>query len=91
MALRILNRSFSGGEITPELFGRLDLSKVQEALALCLNFITLPHGPVINRTGTEFVEEVKTSANPTRLIPFTYNNTQTFAIQLGAGYFRFHS
>ena len=91
MSIRILNRSFSGGEITPELFGRLELSKVQEALALCQNFITLPHGPVINRPGTEFVEEVKTSANVTRLIPFSYNNTQTFAIQAGAGYFRFHT
>jgi len=91
MAIRILNRSFSGGEITPELFGRLELSKVQEALALCLNFITLPHGPVVNRPGTEFVEEVKNSANATRLIPFSYSNTQTFAIQMGAGYFRFHT
>ena len=91
MSVRILNRSFSGGEITPELFGRLDLSKVQEALALCMNFITLPHGPVVNRPGTEYVEEVKDSASATRLIPFSYNNTQTFAIQLGAGYFRFHT
>ncbi|HEY5993302.1 MAG TPA: hypothetical protein VIU46_01760, partial [Gallionellaceae bacterium] len=91
MAIRILNRSFSGGEITPELFGRLDLSKVQEALALCMNFITLPHGPVVNRPGTEYVEEVKNSASPTRLIPFSYNNTQTFAIQVGEGYFRFHT
>lgn len=91
MGARVFSRSFSGGEITPELFGRLDLTKVQEALALCLNFITLPHGPAINRPGLQFVEEVKTSANPTRLIPFSYNNTQTFAIQLGAGYFRFHT
>lgn len=91
MSIRILNRSFSGGEITAELFGRLDLSKVQEALSLCMNFITLPHGPVVNRPGTEFVEEVKDSTKQTRLIPFTYSNTQTFAIQLGAGYFRFHS
>ncbi|HSN18363.1 MAG TPA: hypothetical protein VLV87_09135, partial [Gammaproteobacteria bacterium] len=91
MALRILNRSFSGGEITPELFGRLDLSKVQEALALCRNFITLPHGPVVNRPGTEFIKEVQASANATRLIPFSYNNTQAFAVELGAGYVRWHA
>ncbi len=92
MAMRILNRSFSGGEITPELFGRLDVSTVQEALALCRNFITLPHGPAINRPGTEFVKEVKNSAVATRLIPFSYNaNTQTFAIEIGAGYIRWHT
>ncbi len=91
MSMRILNRSFSGGEITPELFGRLDLPKVQESLALCRNFIALPHGPVVNRPGTEFVQEVKDSTQATRLIPFSYNNEQTFAIELGAGYFRFHT
>ena len=91
MSMRILNRSFSGGEITPELFGRLDLPKVQESLALCRNFIALPHGPVVNRPGTEFVKEVRDSTQATRLIPFSYNNEQTFAIELGAGYFRFHT
>jgi hypothetical protein len=65
--------------------------KRQEGLALCRNFITLPHGPAINRPGTEFVREVKTSANATRLIPFSYNNIQTFIIELGAGYFRWHT
>lgn len=91
MSLRYFTRSFSAGELTPELFGRVDFSKFAEGLALCRNFITLPHGPAVNRPGTEFVKEVKNSAVATRLIPFSYNNTQTFAIEMGAGYFRFHS
>lgn len=91
MGARFLQHAFSAGEITPELFGRLDIAKRQEGLALCQNFITLPHGPAINRAGTIFVKEVKNSANATRIIPFSYNNTQTFAIELGAGYFRFHT
>lgn len=91
MSLRILDRAFSAGELTPELFGRVDFAKFQEGLALCRNFITLPHGPAVNRAGTEFVLEVKNSAVATRLIPFSYNSTQTFAIEVGAGYFRFHT
>jgi hypothetical protein len=91
MNIRSLDRAFSSGEITPELFGRIDLQKRQEGLAACRNFITLPHGPAVNRPGTEFVQEVKSSSVVTRLIPFSYNNTQTFAIQLGAGYFRWHT
>lgn len=87
--IRTLLRSFSAGELTPELFGRIDFAKYQEGLATCRNFITLPHGPAINRTGTQFVREVKTSANATRVIPFSYNSQQVFAIELGAGYFRF--
>ncbi|MBU3640518.1 hypothetical protein [Polynucleobacter sp. Fuers-14] len=91
MSIRLLEHSFSAGELTPELFGRVDLAKRQEGLALCRNFITLPHGPAVNRPGTEYIRAVKNSANPTRLISFSYSNTQTFAIELGAGYFRFHT
>jgi hypothetical protein len=91
MAIRDLQRAFSAGELTPELFGRIDLAKRQEGLALCRNFQTLPHGPAINRAGTEYVATVKDPAVATRVIPFSYTNTQTFAIELGAGYFRWKS
>lgn len=60
-------------------------------LQRCRNFQTLPHGPAQNRTGTRFVKEVKDSSKDTRLIPFYYSDTQTFAIELGEGYFRFHT
>ena len=73
------------------MYGRVDLAKFQTGLALCRNAFVLPHGPVENRPGTEFVKEVKNSASAARLIPFTFNFTQTMAIEVGAGYFRFHS
>ena len=91
MGTRVFSHAFSAGEITPEMFGRIDTPKRQEGLALCSNFITLPYGPAINRPGTLFVKEVKNSSSFTRLIPFSYSNTQTFAIEVGAGYFRFHT
>lgn len=84
-------RSFAGGEITPELYGRLDLVKFQTGLAQCLNFWVLPHGPVQNRPGFEYVNEVKFSAKVTRLIPFAYNTQQTFAIEFGDQYIRWHT
>lgn len=90
-SVRLLDRAFSAGEITPELFGRIDLNKRQEGLALARNMITLPHGPAVNRSGTEFVLAVKNGTVLTRLIPFSYSNTQTFAIEMGAGYFRWHT
>lgn len=91
MSQRTLARSFSSGELTPELFGRLDLSKLQSGLAACRNFLVLPHGPVANRSGTEFVHEVRDSTKRTRLIPFTYSVDQTMAIEVGDGYFWFHT
>ena len=85
------DRSFAGGEISPDMYGRVDLAKYQTGLSLCRNAFVLPHGPVENRPGTEYVSEIKNSAVPARLIPFTFNFTQTMAIEVGVGYFRFHS
>jgi len=89
--LRTFNRSFAGGEITPEMFGRIDDVRYQTGLATCLNFITLPHGPATNRPGFEFVREVKDSTRATRLLPFTFSSTQTVILEFGHEYFRFHS
>jgi hypothetical protein len=88
---RTLSRSFAAGEITPELYGRLDLASYQTGLSTCRNFITLPHGPAANRPGTEFVLEVKNSAKRTRLVTFAYSTTQTFALEFGEFYVRFHT
>lgn len=89
--LRVQQRSFSGGEISPEMFGRIDDGKYQAGLAKCRNFICKPQGPVENRPGFAFVRAVKDSTKAVRLIPFTYSTTQTMVIELGAGYFRFHT
>lgn len=89
--IRILQRSFSGGEISPEMFGRNDDAKYQSGLARCRNFITKPQGPAENRPGFAFVRAVKDSTKKVRLIPFTYSTTQTMVIEMGPGYFRFHT
>lgn len=91
MSQKVFTHAFSGGEVTPELFSRFDLEHVSQSVARCRNWEVLPHGPVRNRTGTEFVAEVKDSSKFTRLIPFSFNAVQTFAIQLGAGWIRFHT
>jgi len=89
--IRTLQRSFGAGELTPEFFGRIDDAKYQSGLAVCRNFITLPHGPASNRPGTAFVREVKTSSKRTRLIPFSYSTTQTMVLEFGDQYIRFHT
>ena len=89
--VRVLQRSFGGGEISPEMFGRIDDVKYQSGLAICRNFVVRSQGPVENRAGFSFVREVKDSTKRVGLIPFTYSVTQTMVIELGAGYFRFHT
>lgn len=89
--IRTLQRAFTGGEVSPEMLGRIDDVKYQTGLATCRNFVTKPHGPAENRAGFAFVRAVKDSTKKVRLLPFTYSTTQTMVLELGAGYFRFHT
>lgn len=91
MSIRTLQRAFVGGEVTEELFGRIDDAKYQHGLAVCRNFIVKPQGPVENRPGFEYVRAVKDSSTAVRLLPFTYSTTQTMVLEMGAGYIRFHT
>ena len=91
MSAKTLIRSSAGGEITPEAFGRLDLVKYQTGLELAENFIVLPHGPIVNRAGTEFVREVKASSKKAVGIPFIYNADQAYTLEFGDQYIRIHT
>lgn len=89
--LRSFSASFSGGELSPEMFARLGDAKYQSGAARLRNFITKPTGPAQRRPGFEFVRAVKDSTKAVRLIPFTYSTEQTYAIEFGEGYARFHT
>lgn len=91
MSVRTLQKSFAGGEVTPEFYGRIDDAKYQTGLAECRNCIVKPHGPIANRPGTQFVGPAMSNSVVCRVIPFIYSTDQTFAVELGAGYFRFHT
>lgn len=89
MQQNILFRSFAGGEITPELYGRLDLTKYQTGLARCLNAVVLPHGPASRRTGFRFINEAYLGTAKVRIIPFQFSATQTVVLEFGQQYVRF--
>lgn len=89
MSIKTLLRSFAAGEVTPELYGRIDLSKYITGLAKCLNFTTLPHGPASRRPGFRFCVEARNSAKKVRLIPFAYSADQTVILEFGDQYIRF--
>ena len=89
--VRNLQRSFAGGEMSPEMYGRIDDQKFQTGAATVRNFVCRPQGPAENRAGFAFVREVKDSTKKTRLLPFTYSTTQTMVLEFGNGYIRFHT
>lgn len=86
-----LFRSFAGGVIAPEMYGRLDLDKFQTGLAQAENFIVLPHGPATNRPGLLYTNEARDSTRRVRVIRFAFNRQQTACVELGHNYIRFHT
>ena len=65
--------SFVSGELGSKLDGRTDFNKYPTGCKTLENFIVYPHGSAARRSGTQFISEVKTSANKTRLIPFEFS------------------
>ena len=73
--------NFTGGELSPRLDGRTDLTKYTSGCSTLENLIVYPHGAAARRPGTTFVAEVANSANKTRLIPFEFSTTQTYMLE----------
>lgn len=86
--LRAYQPSFTAGVLSPALWARVDLAKYATGLKKALNLFVHPHGGVSNRAGTEFIREVKASANKTWLIPFQFNTAQSYVLEFGDLYFR---
>jgi len=82
--------NFTGGELSPRLDGRNDLTKYSSGCKTLENFIVYPHGAAARRPGTTFISEVKTSAKKTRLIPFEFSTTQTYILEFGDQYIRIY-
>lgn len=80
---RIAQYGFSGGEIGAALFGRTDLDKYALSLRKAKNVLITKYGGIQNRPGTEFIGEVRDSADTVRLVPFQFSTTQAYILEFG--------
>ena len=88
VAVEITN--FTGGELSPRLDGRNDLSKYNSGCKTLENMVVYPHGSASRRSGSQFVSEVKDSSKKTRLISFEFSTIQTYILEFGDQYIRFY-
>lgn len=86
-----IKTSFTGGEITPRLRGRVNVDKVVEGLETLTNFIVSPYGGVYRRTGLKFVNELADETVESRLIPFEGSDGNSFAIEMNNANARFYT
>jgi len=70
--------------------GRVDVNRYANGVQTLKNFIIMPQGGVYRRPGTKYVNEVKTSADFTRLVPFEFSTVQAYILEFGNQYIRIY-
>ena len=82
--------NFTAGELSPKLYGRVDIAKYVNGAATLENVIPLVQGGVISRPGTRYVcpsaygDETTAnygSGSASRLVPFVFNRNQSYVLE----------
>lgn len=68
--------------------GRVDIARYQNGAKKVRDCIPQVYGGLRRRYGSLFVQEVKTSAKRTRLIPFIFNESTAYMLEFGDLYMR---
>lgn len=90
MTVYTIQASFSRGELSPKLHGRVDIDHYRLSLSTALNWTVLRQGGLRRRPGTVYAGEVKDSSDEGAvLLPFAFSNEQAYAIEFGDEYCRF--
>ena len=82
-------QNFSGGELSPLMFGRYDLAVVGKGCRRLENFIAETEGPARFRSGLKYVLHTRRN-NIANLIKFEFNDEQAYQLEFTSGYLRFY-
>lgn len=82
-------QNFAAGELSANMRGRFDLPIYANGSERFKNFIAELQGPSRFRNGFKFVHHTRRNAVAV-LIPFQFNDSQSYLIELTAGYMRFY-
>ena len=90
MATSILKNDFTGGIMSPRLYGRYNSAPYQNGCMKLKNFAIMPQGGITRRPGTRLKNTPDHTQTPeraalagSRLIPFCLSTTMNFIIELG--------
>ncbi len=89
MPLHPFQSSFNGGEMSPYVHGRFDLSKFRNGCRTMKNFIADFRGPAYRRGGMRYVASAKSHTTRARLVPFEFGVQQAYVLEFGNLYVRF--
>lgn len=84
----LIQPSFAAGEVSADLYGRVDLDLYRIGLQTCKNFIVRQYGGVANRPGLKYLAPCRYPLKKARLIPFQFNEVQAYELEFGDQYMR---
>jgi len=84
-----IQESYNAGEFSPRLASRLEFNKFKSGLKKCENFVLLPEGGAMRRSGSRYVSGVKTNSVKSRLKRFQFSTTQAYVLETGNTVMRF--
>ena len=80
--------TFLGGEVSPNLFKRVDMRAANKWFETAKNIFFDTTGGFFNRVGTEIVDNDYTKGQKLKLLKFIYNKEQTYEIVLSSNFVR---
>jgi hypothetical protein len=89
-----LRANFSRGELTPKLHARADLEQYLSGLAKATNVTVMRQGGIRRRPGSEWrawARQNSVDPKTVRLMPFVFSSTQSYVLEFGHKYIRFHT
>jgi hypothetical protein len=96
MSLPTIRTALNAGELSPSIYGRVDLAKYAHGCSTLRNFFASYRGGAFSRPGTLFCGQCRQgnkgralSVAPPRNINFQFSVAQGIIIEAGDNYFRF--
>ena len=80
---RIIQPSFSGGELDEKLLGRVDKDLYHTGVQKAKNVLAIVQGGLLKRQGTQYISDI--AEGNKRLIRFEFSTTQGYLMTLSAG------
>lgn len=76
-----IQTNFTSGEVSPLMYGRVDVAKYFNGARKLQNMVVRPQGGIVRRSGTRFVSEVRDSTKFTRLRRFIFSDAQPYILE----------
>ncbi|WP_314383158.1 hypothetical protein [Pseudomonas brenneri] len=91
MARLSLNQTnFTAGEVSPRMLGRVDIARYQNGAEIIQNAWPVIHGGCVRRDGTLMCSPAKFPDKNCRLVPYVFNASQAYMVEMGDLYVRIH-